>query len=536
MLYDSRPLWAGVFLLSEMDQTFHLVEQAYFEAQDATRDYTPREFAREGFIHCTDGVDEMARTANRYYRDNAAPFVYLYIDKALVRAKIQYDAEPKIYPHIYGALNRDAIVAVRPANRNGTGEFLPPEELTPARPSSIIALRLYRDFRLLWTGQMLSSIGTQMQMVAINWHIYNLTHSPVMLGLTSLMRLVPIVIFSLFGGVVADAHDRRKLMMITQTLMMLFAATLGLATNFGLISAYVIYAMAATTAATAAFDSPARQSLTPNLVRKEHLTNALSLNNINMQVAAISGPMLAGFAIAGLGVGAVYWINAASFLAVLTALVFMKTPTQKHLGVAKVSLASLTDGIKYVFSVKIITATMLLDFIATFFSSASALLPIFAQDILHVGPEGMGVLYGAESVGALVAGVLVARCGNIKRQGVVLLVAVASYGFATVFYGMSQLFVLSFFFLALVGASDTVSAIIRNTVRQLSTPDHFRGRMTSVNMIFFMGGPQLGNLEAGLVAGALGAPFAVISGGVATVIAVALVAWLVPQLRNYSGQ
>jgi len=403
------------------------------------------------------------------------------------------------------------------------------------RESSLAALRLYSDFRLLWIGQMISSVGTQMQMVAINWHIYALTHSAVMLGLTGLMRIVPIIIFSLFGGVVADAHDRRRLMLITQSLMMVFAALLGLATNLGIISAYIIYAMAATTAATGAFDGPARQALVPNLVRKEHLTNALSLNNINAQVASISGPMLAGFVIAGLGVGAVYWINALSFLAVIVALLFMHTPTQKNLGVAKVNLDSLTEGVKFVFSVKIITATMLLDFIATFFSSASALLPIFAQDILKVGPEGLGILYGAESVGAFIAGVIVARAGNIKRQGAILLTAVASYGVATAFYGASQLFVLSFFFLALVGASDTVSTILRNTIRQIMTPDHLRGRMTSVNMIFFMGGPQLGNLEAGIVAALFGAPFSVISGGVATVIAVGLVAWLVPQLRNYTG-
>lgn len=403
------------------------------------------------------------------------------------------------------------------------------------RPSSIIALRLYPDFRLLWLGQLVSSIGTQMQMVAINWHIYDLTGSAVMLGLTGLMRVIPIIIFSLVGGVFADAHDRRRVLLVTQTLMMLFAAILGVATNLGLISAYLIYALAATTAATAAFDSPARQALAPNLVRQEHLTNALSLNNIMMQVASILGPMLTGFAIAGLGVGAVYWINAGSFLAVLGALLLMKSPTQQNLGAARVSPGALVEGIKFVFSKKIITATMLLDFLATFFSSASALLPIFAKDILKVGPEGLGILYGAESVGSVIAGVIMARKGNIKRQGAVLLIAVAAYGVATALYGASQLFALSFFFLALLGASDTVSTILRNTIRQLSTPDHLRGRMTSVNMIFFMGGPQLGNLEAGIVAALFGAPFSVISGGVATVMIVGLVAWVAPQLRNYQG-
>jgi len=405
----------------------------------------------------------------------------------------------------------------------------------PERTSALAALH-YRDFRLLWIGQLISQIGTQMQTVAINWQIYDLTGSAVMLGLIGLVRVVPIIVFSLAGGVFADAHDRRRVLLVTQSLMMLFAALLGLATNTGAISALIIYALAATTAATGAFDSPARQALAPNLVRKEHLTNALSLNNIMMQVAAIVGPGLAGFVIAGLGVGAVYWINAVSFAAVLVALALMQTPTQQNLGVARVTPSALTEGIRFVFNTRIIAATMLLDFIATFFSSASALLPIFAKDILRVGPEGLGILYAAESVGAVIAGVAVARAGNIKRQGAVLLAAIAGYGFATAFYGASQLFVLSFFLLALVGASDTVSTILRNTIRQLATPDYLRGRMTSVNMIFFMGGPQLGNLEAGLVAAAFGAPFSVISGGVATVIVVGLVAWLMPQLRNYRGQ
>ena len=224
------------------------------------------------------------------------------------------------------------------------------------------------------------------------------------------------------------------------------------------------------------------------------------------------------------------------FQSMLMMLLLMKSPTQQNLGAARVSPDALVEGIKFVFSKKIITATMLLDFFATFFSSANALLPIFAKDILRVGPEGLGVLYGAEAVGSVIAGVTMARAGNIKRQGAILLAAVASYGMATAFYGASQLFALSFFFLALLGASDTVSTILRNTIRQLSTPDHLRGRMTSVNMIFFMGGPQLGNLEAGIVAALFGAPFSVISGGVATVIVVALVAWLAPQLREYQGQ
>jgi MFS family permease len=411
--------------------------------------------------------------------------------------------------------------------------------LTPtpsnARLSPIVSLQ-YRDFRLIWLGQLISMAGTQMQQVAINWHIYILTKSPVALGLVGLMRVVPIIVFSLIGGAIADAHDRRRVLVVTQIAMMFFAAMLGLLTITGVINAPLIYALAALTAAAGAFDSPARQALYPNLVPKEHLTNAISLINLSRQTASIVGPMLAGFAIAALDVQAVYWINAVSFLAVLAALALMNTPAQRNLGASSVSLSAVSEGIRFVFKSPMILSTMLLDFLATFFSSATSLLPIFATEILRVGAQGLGILYGAESIGAIIAGAIMSLIGNIKRQGAILLGAVAAYGVATTLYGMSDLFILSVILLAFVGAADTVSTILRNTIRQLSTPDHLRGRMTSVNMIFFMGGPQLGNLEAGIAAALFGAPFAVISGGIATVLLVIVTAWLVPQLREYGGQ
>ncbi|MBM3130185.1 MAG: MFS transporter [Chloroflexi bacterium] len=409
--------------------------------------------------------------------------------------------------------------------------------MTPetARASPLLALQ-HRDFGLIWVGQLISLAGTQMQQVAINWHIYILTKDPVALGLIGLMRVVPIIVFSLIGGAIADAHDRRRVLVVTQIAMMFFAAMLGLLTITGLINAPLIYALAALTAAAGAFDSPARQALYPNLVPKEHLTNAVSLINLSRQTASILGPTLAGFVIAAWNVEVVYWINAASFLAVLAALVLMKTPAQKNLGASQVSLSAVREGIRFVSKSPMILSTMLLDFLATFFSSATSLLPIFATEILRVGAQGLGILYGAESIGAIIAGAIMSLIGNIKRQGAILLGAVAAYGVATTLYGMSNIFILSLVLLALVGAADTVSTILRNTIRQLSTPDRLRGRMTSVNMIFFQGGPQLGNLEAGIAAALFGAPFAVISGGVATVLLVALTAWLVPQLREYSGQ
>lgn len=401
-----------------------------------------------------------------------------------------------------------------------------------ARLSPFVALT-HRDFRLMWFGELISQAGTQMQTVAINWHVYVLTGSAVALGLTGLMRVVPIIVFSLTGGMFADAHDRRRLLLVTQSAMMVFAGILALVTAGGGASVAVIYALAALTAAASAFDNPARKALPPNLVPKEHLTNAVSLNSIMHQTASILGPALAGFVIAWLGIAAVYWINAISFLAVLIALTLMRTPTQQAREAVRITPAAFIDGIRFVGRSHILMSTMLLDFLATFFSSASALIPIFASDILRVGPQGLGILYAAESTGAVGAGVGMSLLGNVKKKGLILLLAIMVYGTATVLYGMSNIFILSLLFLMLVGAGDAVSAILRNTIRQVVTPDHLRGRMSGVLQIFIQGGPQLGELEAGIAAALIGAPLSVITGGVATVILVAATSWLVPQLRNY---
>jgi MFS family permease len=201
---------------------------------------------------------------------------------------------------------------------------------------------------------------------------------------------------------------------------------------------------------------------------------------------------------------------------------------------SSITLHAAGEGLRFVFSTPLIRSTMLLDFFATFFASATALLPIFAQDILHVGAEGYGALSAAPAVGALLASVaLVPLIDRIDRRGVTLLWGVIGYGITTVVFGISRSFPLTFVCLALTGATDTVSMVIRNVIRQLHTPDEMRGRMTSVNMVFFMGGPQLGELEAGMVAQGWGAPFSVITGGLGCLLATAWVAWRTPQLRSY---
>ncbi|HBY98279.1 MAG: MFS transporter [Ardenticatenaceae bacterium] len=419
------------------------------------------------------------------------------------------------------------------------------------RQARLVALH-YRDFRLLWFGQLVSTSGSMMQVAAINWHIYQLignrslalvflghtirlNSGAIALGGVGMARFIPIVIFALMGGVFADARDRRRLMMVTQSAMMLFSAVLAAATLRGDVPLWLIYAVTALGAAAAAFDSPARQSLVPNLVPREHLANAISLNTLLWQIGTIAGPTLAGLLISWLSVGVVYAFNAISFLAVLIALASMHY-RGRAASSRPLSKGSLLEGLRFVFSSRIILSTMFLDFFATFFSSATTLAPIFATDILHVGSRGYGLLLAAPAVGAVIAGMFLSIRDSIPHQGKVLLVAVSFYGLATVLFGISRWFLLSLLFLAAVGAADTVSTVIRSTLRQLITPDEVRGRMTSVNMVFVMGGPQLGEFESGLVAGGLGAPFAVVTGGLATILLTAWVAWTFPRLRRYEGE
>ena len=407
--------------------------------------------------------------------------------------------------------------------------------------ASFVALR-HRNFRLIWAGLFLSFTGSMMQNAALLWHVSLLVppeRKGLALGLVGLVKVAPIMTFSLISGVVADAWDRRKVMLVTQLAATAVAVALAVLTLRGLTAVWPIYALAALGAAVGAFDLPARQALVPSLVPREHLPNAISLNTIMFQTASVVGPSLGGIVIATSGVAWVYLANAISFSAVVAALLMMRNlpqrqPTESGARREDVSFRAALEGLRFVFRSPLIRSTMLLDFFATFFSSATALLPIFAQDVLRVGATGYGWLYAAPAAGAVVtSAVMVPMTERIQRRGPTLLWAVIRYGFATVIFGVSRSFWLTFFCLAMTGATDTVSMIIRNIVRNLETPDRLRGRMTGVNMIFFMGGPQLGELEAGAVANWLGAPFSVISGGIGCLVCTTWVAVATPALRHY---
>ena len=403
------------------------------------------------------------------------------------------------------------------------------------RQSAFASLR-HRDFRLLWMGQIVSVTGSQMQLAAINWHVYLLTRSALALGLVGACRAVPIILCSLMGGVVADVVDRRRLMMATQSVMLMCSATLALVTFRGLLNVWPIFLLTAIASGAWAFDTPARQALMPTLVPLKDFPNAVSLSMLMFQVGLIAGPPLAGFVLASHGPALVYTLNAVSFVAVILGLALMRTsgrPEKDENQPARISFASLLEGLRFVWRTPIIVQTMTLDFVATFFASANQLLPIFAKDILRVGAQGYGFLAAAPAGGAVITGLLMARLGTLKRQGLLVLVSVGVFGAATIAFGFSRVFWFSLLMLAIGGAADTVSTILRQTMRQLVTPNKLRGRMTSINMIFFMGGPQLGEVEAGTVAQLFGAPLSVVTGGAACLIAAIIALGAAKNLRRY---
>jgi MFS family permease len=420
-----------------------------------------------------------------------------------------------------------------------------------ARPYTVLR---HRDYRRLLLSQFVSLIGAQMQVVAVNWHIYVLTRSPIALGFVGLTRVVPIIVFSLWGGIVADKRDRRWVMFGAQLVMAGAALSLSLLTFAGRETLSAIYCLNAISAAAWAFDNPARQALIPRLVPVEELPGALSLNLTGFHTALIAGPALAGVLIAGQGTGWlpgalaggraglawIYALNALSFLGVLVVLASLKTSGKPRLeaSTGESSRSALAAGLRFVFTTPIMVWTMSLDFFATFFAGSMSLLPIFADQVLRVGPKGYGWLVAAPALGALLGSLYTSTRSLSRREGRLLLWAIVAYGVATVIYGLSRSYVLTFVALAGTGLADLVSTVIRQTLRQLLTPDELRGRMTSINMIFFMGGPQLGELEAGLVASlfataSVGITVSVVSGGLATIAAAAFVAAATRVVRTY---
>lgn len=391
----------------------------------------------------------------------------------------------------------------------------------------------FPDFRLYYFGTTFSEVGSQMQVVALNWQVYELTNSAASLGLVGLSAFLAIIIFSLPSGLIVDKFDRKKILIFSQIAPCFLSIALAFMTITGTITPMAIYILVFLSFAVRSLQGPARQSIIPQLVTQDYLVNAFSLQTMSRQLSLVIGPAIAGFMIEFWGVQNIYLLNALTFVVYIFTLIPIHIRPHSKAADVEFSFQSIWEGVAFVFANQILIYTMLLDFIATFFSSATTLLPIFARDIFQIGPKGLGLLYSAPAIGSMIAGLVMASIHNIKNQGLLILAGVLLYGAATVAFGLSNSFVLALIFLSLVGVGDMVSTVLRSTIRQVLTPDYLKGRMIAVNTIFVQGGPMIGEAEAGFVAFLFGAPFSVISGGVITIVLTLLIAFRVPGLRRY---
>jgi MFS family permease len=391
----------------------------------------------------------------------------------------------------------------------------------PRLPDRLPALRS-TGFRNYLLGSFVSNTGNTVQAWAIAWHVYHLTGSSLMVGLLGLVRVGPLLVFTLFGGVLADHADRRRIMLAMQSAMALVALLLFWSSTAGFITVGLLNVFVALNAVARAFDGPARQSMVVGLVPIEHFPNAASLNGMGWRLSDVVGPIVAGLLLGSNGLFGVdglalcYGLNFLSFLAVLAA-VWRLRPKQiinpdrpKNLGEV---FSRITEGLRFVNRTPVVRSAMWIDFWATLFSGAEALLPAFAGTILKLGPQGYGILAASTGVGALLAATGMAWFPTPRRQGRVVVGMIGLYGLATICFGVSQNLLTAALSLAAVGAADMISTVLRQTIRQLATPDELRGRMSATSSLFHISGPQLGDFEAGAVAGLWGERASIVIGG-----------------------
>lgn len=401
---------------------------------------------------------------------------------------------------------------------------------TTPRHDPYAALR-HRDFRFLVTGRFITSFGNEMLSFAIGWELWLRTHEPFVLGMVGLVQVIPVLLLSLPAGHVADQYNRKRIVLICELTFALCALGLGwLSYIQGPL--YLIYGLLLIIGIARAFNDPAASTLLPETVPPELFANAATWNTSVWHFASIAGPALAGLLIGFFKI--VTFIYIIDAIALFTFCIMLTMIRGRQLALAEKSPTwkSLTEGFRFMRDTKVILAAITLDMFAVLFGGAVALLPIYATDILKVGAEGLGIMRAAPAVGATLMALLIAHLPPMQNAGRTLLLAVTGFGLATVVFGLSTSFILSVAMLALLGGLDNISVVIRGTLLLTYTPDAMRGRISSVNSIFIGISNELGSFESGLAAALLGPVLAVVTGGIATIIVVLIVARVWPEMRH----
>jgi MFS family permease len=412
-----------------------------------------------------------------------------------------------------------------------------PARAEPARRRlfvDISPLRESRDYRLLFAGQVVSWLGRQVTVVAVPYQVFVLTKSSFAVGLVGLANLGPLVAMSLAGGAVADAVDRRKLLLVTQVLLAL--TSVGLAVNAMLArpALWPLYVLSSLAAGLQGVDLPTRNAMVPKMVGRERIPAASALGQLVMQVGLVAGPALAGLIIAQVSMASAYWLDVATFGVAIAAVLAIR-PQPPEGGGTRAGVASVREGLAYLRGRRLLVSTFLIDIDAMVFGMPRALFPALGTTLYGGGAATVGLLYAAPGAGALVGALLTGWVGSVRRQGRAVIWAVLGWGAAIAVFGLVPWLPLGLALLALAGAADVISAVFRNTILQVTVPDALRGRLSSVHIAVVTGGPALGDVEAGTVAALTSPATSVVSGGVACMVGVALLHRLIPELAAYDA-
>jgi MFS family permease len=405
------------------------------------------------------------------------------------------------------------------------------QSLTP----DLSPLRESRDYRLLAIGTLITGLGTQAALVALPYQVYVESHEPVLVGLLGLVELGPLVAASLFGGAWADRVDRRRLLLLVQIALVATAAGLAAAAFAGDPAIWLLYLLAGVLAGASAFERVTRSSIVPNVVRPDALRAAVSMTFGVNQVTMVLGPALGGLLIAWLGVGSAYTADAVSCFGMVFAAALMSPQLPHGTGEHQPVLRSIATGLRFVWGERALMGSFAIDLLAMTFGMPRALFAVLSLSVFHAGAAGTGLLYASVAAGATVAALTTGWLGHARYLGRIVIGAVVVWGGAIALAGLTTSFALAVVLFAVAGAADSVSAVCRGTISQTLTPDHMRGRMSSVFMLVVASGPRLGDVESGAVASLTSPRFSVVSGGVACVAGVALVVVLFPQLAGYDG-
>jgi MFS family permease len=396
-------------------------------------------------------------------------------------------------------------------------------------------LRESPDYRRWWLGITVSFTGTQLTQVALPLQVYAITHSSVAVGLIGAVVLLPFAVSGLFGGAIADAVDRRRLTLLTGAGLTVISALLAVQAALDVHRVWLLYLLAAAQGAFASVDSAARGAMLPRLVRREMLPSANALGQLGFNGAMTLGPLLAGLLVASVGFAWTFTFDALSFAAILYAL-WRLPPMPPEGQTARAGVASVLEGLRFLGPRKNLLMTFLVDINAMVFGMPRALFPAIGVTWFHGGATTVGVLYAAPSVGAFLGAALSGWAQRVRRQGRAVLVSVTVWGLSIAAFGLVRSLWLALVLLAVAGAADMVSAIFRNTILQVATPDAMRGRLQGVFIVVVAGGPRIGDVESGSVAGAFGLGPSVVSGGLLCVVGVVVLAGLYPGFARYDAR